>query len=288
MKRLLLLPIIGLLLVLMGGCHTPSDSDIVATTLPVYEMTQYLCRDTGLSVARLITEQVSCLHDYSLKVSHMKMIESAQVIVVSGGGLEAFLEDAIGENQRIIDASTGISLHEEGSHHHDADDQDADAHIWLDPQNGKTMANNICLGLCDLYPEYASAFQNNADALQKEFDAVIEYAEKQLSDLSCRELITFHDGFGYMADAFDLDILHAIEEEAGSEAPASELIELCDLVESHKLPAIFTEKNGSASAASVISAETGCRVYTLDMAISGNGYFDALYYNIDTLKEALE
>lgn len=41
-----------------------------------------------------------------------------------------------------------------------------------------------------------------------------------LESLSCRELITFHDGFSYFADAFDLTILRAMEEEAGSEASA--------------------------------------------------------------------
>ena len=79
----------------------------------------------------------------------------------------------------------------------------------------------------------------------------------------------------------------AIEEESGSEASAAELIELIEEVEHHNLPAIFTETSGSASAASVISRETGAAIHTLDMAMAGDSYFDAMYHNIDTLKEAL-
>jgi ABC-type Zn uptake system ZnuABC Zn-binding protein ZnuA len=100
-------------------------------------------------------------------------------------------------------------------------------------------------------------------------------------------MITFHDGFGYFAQAFDLEILQAIEEESGSEASAQELISLIATVQEHQLPALFTERNGSVSAADIIAAETGATIYALDMAIAGEDYFQAMYHNIDTVKEAL-
>ena len=109
----------------------------------------------------------------------------------------------------------------------------------------------------------------------------------QLETLSYRELITFHDGFAYLADSFDLTILEAVEEESGSEASAAELIHLITEVRHHNLPAVFTEELGSVSAAGIIAAETGVDVYTLDMAMHGDGYLDAMYKNIDTLKGAL-
>ena len=113
------------------------------------------------------------------------------------------------------------------------------------------------------------------------------YGEDALSGLSCRELITFHDGFSYFAESFHLTILAAVEEESGSEASARELIELIGLSREHSLPAIFIEVNGSPSAASVLSRETGIRIFSLDMAMAGDSYFAAMYRNIDTVKEAL-
>ena len=114
------------------------------------------------------------------------------------------------------------------------------------------------------------------------------YAETQLRDLSSRELITFHDGFSYLAQAFDLQILAAVEEESGAETSAKELIRLIELVQQHDLGAIFTEQNGSTASAAIISRETGARTFTLDMAISGNDYFAAMYHNIQTIREALQ
>jgi hypothetical protein len=40
-------------------------------------------------------------------------------------------------------------------------------------------------------------------------------------------------------------------------------------------------------AARIIAAETGVSLYALDMAMSGDSYFEAMYHNIDTIKEAL-
>ena len=59
-------------------------------------------------------------------------------------------------------------------------------------------------------------------------------------------------------------------------------------MDKHGLPAIFIEANGADAAAMIICAETGAEVFTLDMAMAGNSYFNAMYRNIDTLKEALE
>jgi ABC-type Zn uptake system ZnuABC Zn-binding protein ZnuA len=149
------------------------------------------------------------------------------------------------------------------------------------------MAKNICTGLCRQFPQFADRFNQNLIALLSDLDDLQAYGEAQLQDLKCRALITFHDGFAYFAEAFDLTILKAVEEESGSEASAAELIELIGMVEHHGLPAIFTESNGSDAAAKTIAAETGATLFSLDMAMSGNSYFDSMYHNIDTIKEAL-
>lgn len=291
MKNTALLLALALIIVLLSGCGTNSNYDIVATTLPVYEFTQQLCNGTDLQVARLISENISCVHDYTLKVDQMRLLEQAQTIVISGADFEDFLSDVIRNEHKIIDSSYNINLfncndHHEHSHKHEHNTYDP--HIWLSPSNAKAMAENICAGLIKEFPEFQTLFETNLILLQSAFDDLIVYAQDNLKDLKTRKIITFHDGFSYMADAFSLEILHAIEEESGSEASAAELIELVNIVNAHNLSSLFIECNGSSSAASVIASETGCTIYALDMSLSGDSYFDAMYYNIDTLKEALK
>ena len=109
MKRILAIFLCAGLLLSLIGCGSLPCADIAATTLPVAEFTQRLCQGTGLTVTRLVTEPVSCLHDYSLNVSQVKAAEAAETIVISGAGLEDFLEGVI-EEEKVIDASTGIPL----------------------------------------------------------------------------------------------------------------------------------------------------------------------------------
>lgn len=287
MKRIIAL--LGLICILFSGCaRADVTAQIAATTLPVYEFTVRLCEGTDITVTRLVTESVSCLHDYSLNVRQVRATEAAELIVMNGAHLEEFMEDVLTDKE-TVDSSAGLELHhcEDHSHEHEGHSHEADAHIWLSPENAKVMARNICAGLSQKYPNYSAVFETNLSALLADLDALQAYGEAQLSDLTCRELVTFHDGFSYFAEGFGLTVLEAIEEESGSEASAAELKHLITLVQDHSLPAVFTETNGSTSAADIIAAETGAAVYTLDMAMAGDSYFDAMYRNIDTIREAL-
>lgn len=281
-------------LLLCGCSRQQPQAQIATTTLPVYDFTSALCQGTDLTVGRLITESVSCLHDYSLNVNQVRQAERAELIVLSGAGLEEFMEDILG-GKPSVDASQGISLLEGEAHDHGHDHEEEhaheghedDPHIWLSPANARIMAANICAGLSEHYPQWETVFSSNLEALLCRLDELEQYGRDTLSKLTCRELITFHDGFAYFAQAFDLEILAAVEEESGSEASAKELIELITLARAHQLPAIFVEQNGSTSAADILSRETGAKTYVLDMAMAGDSYFEAMYRNIDTIKEAL-
>ena len=294
MKKLLT---VLLVLLLLSGCAPAPQAQIAATTLPVYQFTLRLTAGTDLQVTRLVTENVSCLHDYTLTVRQMRSIEGAEVIVLSGAGLEEFLGDALSSAETVIDSSADIELLE-GGHHHNHEGEEVheehhhehehDPHIWLSPACAMEQAKNICAGLSARYPEYAPVFEENLSGLLSDLQALEDYGLEQLSTLSSREILTFHDGFSYLAHEFGIEIVEAIEEESGAEASAKELIHLVEEVRRHDIRAIFVEENGSGSAASIIAAETGVSLSKLSMAMSGDDYFEAMYANIDALKEALK
>ena len=275
MKRKLLS--VCLCALLFCGCTPqPKAPDIVATTLPVHEFTVRLCKGSGLSVGLLIDQNVSCLHDYTLQVSQMRMLEKSKAVAVSGAGLEDFLPDL--SNKNVIDCSAGISLLDHGS----------DPHIWLSPALAKKMAENLAEGLIKQFPNYADRITDNLQDLELDLDKLQSYGENALSALPHKELITFHDGFAYFAQSFGLEIAFAIEEEPGSEVSAAKVKELVTIIRDRNIPAIFTEKNGSTASAEVIAAEAGISCYTLDMIFSDTDYFSAMYQNIDCIKEALK
>jgi ABC-type Zn uptake system ZnuABC Zn-binding protein ZnuA len=139
----------------------------------------------------------------------------------------------------------------------------------MDPERAAQMAENIAAGLAEADPDHGEQYLANGAAVAAELAALKEELSDQLSTLSCRELITFHDGFAYFADAFDLDLLAAIEEEEGSEASAKDIVEIVGYVKEYDLPSIFVETNGSDATANAISRECGVAVHTLSMLMSG-------------------
>lgn len=296
---------------LLSGCGSssslqPQDDTltILATTYPVY-----LCASAvtdgleNIQVERLNTGSVSCLHDYTLSVNDMKKIERADVIALSGVGLEEFMDDALNTSDAlVIDCSQGVTLLENLSHHHnegdnhDHDHGHFDPHYWLDPENAAIAVNNLAQGLAAALPELRDTFTNNASTtttLLEGWNSALEKllwseGEEQGTLVSIPGLITFHDGFQYLAHAYGIPLLESIEEEAGSEASAQEILEITELVKQKHIPVIFTEVNGSDATANAIARETGCKVAQLSTIMDGpdsqlSNYFDAMMGNITAI-----
>lgn len=294
---------------LLSGCgssSSPQQQDdtltILATTYPVYLFASAVTDGLeDIRVERLNTGSVSCLHDYTLSVNDMKKIEQADVIAMSGVGLEEFMDDALNTSDAlVIDCSQGVTLLENLSHHHnegeDHDHGHFDPHYWLDPQNAAIAVNNLAQGLSTAAPELRDIFANNAfttATLLEGWNSALEKllwveGEEQGSLVSIPGLITFHDGFQYLTHAYDIPLLESIEEEAGSEASAQEILEITELVKQKNIPVIFTEVNGSDATANAIARETGCKVAQLSTIMDGpdnqlSNYFDSMMGNMTVI-----
>ena len=243
----------------------------------------------GVEVELLVNQQTSCLHDFTLTVNDMKLLEGADAVVMNGAGLEDFLSDAMSQlSAAVIDCSEGVKLlplPEDDGHGHDP-------HIWMDPARAAVMVDNIAAGLSALDGENAGLYADNAARAGEELQALLDRWSGAFDPQDPPRLITFHDGFGYLADAFGLDILRSIEEEEGSEVSARELAELEELIRAENLPAIFTEVNGSDASARALARDTGAEVYALSLCMSGEEsglapYLAAIEGDLTTVRDAM-
>ncbi len=299
-------------LLLLAGCGGAPDPggdtglQVAATAYPVYLLASAVTAGAeGVTLTPVVNQSVACLHDYTLTISDMKKLDRADAILINGAGLEASMADALA-GKELIDCSQGIALHssEEDDHDHDHGhthahgdedgDHEDDPHIWMDPLRAAQMVQNIAEGLAALDPDNAELYRANAQAESDKLTQFTQQAREALSALSCRDLITFHEGFGYFAETFDLHILAAVEEEAGSEASAKTLKEIVALIQEYDLPAIFVEANGSTATADAIHRECGVPIQRLSMLMSGpaelgpeDTYEAYMQANIDTILEAL-
>lgn len=291
---------------LLPGCSKQSEPaetgklKITCTTYPVYLLCSKVVEGIAeADVSLLIDQELSCVHDYSLSVNDMKKLDSCDIVLLNGAGFEFFLNDIDLSHKAVYDCSAGIGLlcaeghSHDHDHDHDHDHQHSeyDPHIWLDPENAAKMTVNIAEALSSHLP--AETLMSNAESYSDKLLALKSELNEKLDGLSCRELITFHDGFAYFAEAFGLNVLKSIEEESGSEASAAEMTAIVSLIREHNVPAIFTEVNGATATAEAISRETGVTVASLNMMISkGDGesadpYSDIITANVESILEAL-
>ena len=292
MKKAILTVVLAILLALPGCAPAAEDArlTVVCTTYPIYLFASSMAEGVdGVRVERLDTGSTGCLHDYTLSMGDMKKLERADVIALNGAGLEEFLEDALAASDAaVIDCSQGVELLESLSHNHDGDEEDGhdhghwDPHYWMDPRRAAGMARNLEAGLSDADADHRSNYQTGCTRVLEMLDrcrtsmGVFDGGRPQFPGL-----ITFHDGFQYFAEGCGLPLLASIEEEAGSEASAREIVEITRLVKEYHIPVIFTEVNGSDATANAISRETGCRVARLTMLMDGpEGDLEAYYTGI--------
>ena len=302
MKRPILSMLLSVLLLLPGCTQAPSGSSqeegltVLATTYPVYLFARTVAQGVeGVTVERLNTGSVSCLHDYTLSVDDMKKIEGADVIAMNGAGLEDFMDDALAASSAaVIDCSQGVALLENADHIHEEGDGGHDhghwdPHYWMDPGNAAVMVRNLQEGFALADPDHGDAYARNGEEAAGELPSFAGDCTQALEGAEGAALITFHDGFRYFAQALGLPLLASIEEEEGSEASAMEINEITQLVKEHQLPVIFTEVNGSDATANAISRETGCQVAQLTMLMDGpeegdlSTYLEGVRSNVNTI-----
>lgn len=310
MKRnVVLMLMLGMILSFCTGCTASGDTNqqgdlILATTYPVYYLTQRITEGAEAEEFHLdlmVTEQVSCLHDYSLTTTQMKKLDRARLVILSGAGMEEFLEDALQyvSEDSIVDSALGIDLlageHHEGHHggHHDEHTEEPDPHIWMDPERYAQQGENICNALCKAYPAYADLFLRNTEALCRELLTLKEAGLKRLSTVSCRQLVTFHDGFAYFAQAFDLELLASAEVEDGASPSARDIRAIAEIIRDHQVPVVFEETYANEAAhisATTVASEAACAADSLNlfMGADGRSYTEVMNENIETLMRYLQ
>ena len=157
MKKIIILALVVLTFTIIGGCGSEKKNDnddgnlkIVTSFYPMYLDTINITRGvSGVEVVNMTPPQTGCLHDYQLTPEDMKTLETADIFVVNGLGMESFLDKVIEthSNLKIINASDSpeiVPIMEDGV---------PNPHVWLSITYSIQQVKNISAKLCELDPE---------------------------------------------------------------------------------------------------------------------------------------
>ena len=191
-NKLLRLSLMGMVL-LMSANRTLSqtmDADakrtektpltIMASFYPMYIATLNVAKDVpGVEVLNLTKPQTGCLHDYQMTTDDMTHLSHANIFVVNGAGMEAFLDKVIAQLPalKIVKASEGIELikgqGEEGDN----------PHIWVSVSLHMKQVENIAAQLAQADPSHADQYRKNGAKYIERLNQLRKKMHEGLKDL---------------------------------------------------------------------------------------------------------
>lgn len=297
MKKIIVLALAVLTFTIIGGCGSDGKKDdgnlkIVTSFFPMYLDALNITRGVqGVEVVNLTPPQVGCLHDYQLTPEDMKTLETADVFIINGLGMESFLDKVIETypDLKIINASDTPEI---------VPIMDGDVpnpHVWLSVTYSIKQVKNILEHLREIDPKNADAYRMHALEYVDELTTLRDEMQISMTMLSNKDIVTLHDAFPYFASEFQLNVVAVIEREPDTEPTPQELAETIEKVNSLPAKVIFTEPQYSSKAAETIANETGAKILELDSIVTGEAkpenmldYVDRMLKNTVTLVQALQ
>lgn len=189
---------------------------------------------------------------------------SRSVIVIPDAALSTipaepayrFLGKAGGETYLLAQAVLGKHVH-----------GDIDPHMWLDPASGEAYVRVILEALIRKDPAGREEYEHNAATYIDKIHHARKYVEETLALIppENRNLITTHDGFGYLANSYGLKVAGFLTPNAGIQPSTRDGIVLRRTIRTLKVPAVYIEPNSATHSGELIEAARahGVRVCTL-------------------------
>lgn len=314
-RRALALSAAALLAVSLAACssddETSSDGrlEVAAAFYPIDEIAQRVGGQL-VDVVSLVPPG-SEAHEFEPTPRQLADLENADVVFYLADfqpSLEKVIESLPASVQKV-NLLDGITMRQIGSSLPGTDDTDDtddteheaaeagsdDPHVWLDPANMRIMAATVASVLEVASTTDAPAFEANAAAYTAELDALDDTFVAGLAQCDSEVLVTGHQAFGYLADAYGLTQVAIAGISPGEEPSAQTLEAIAEFASANDVTTIFFEENLPDDLARTLADEIGAATAVLSTLESlssaqlddGATYISVMEENLATLRASL-
>jgi ABC-type Zn uptake system ZnuABC Zn-binding protein ZnuA len=245
-------------------------------------------------------------HFVEAKPSFILKLHSAELLIVVGreleiGWLPPLLQQSRNEkvqpgspgyldaslNVKILDIPQGQITRAMGDVH-----PSGNPHYWLDPDNGRRIAQAIQAKLSELQPADTAYFaQRFAD-----FDKRLGEAEKgwdaALAPYKGTKVVTYHRSWPNFAQRFGLEVIGYVEPKPGIPPSPQHTIDLIGEMKKVKAMVILVEPYFDLKTPQSVARETGAKVLVLSPSVGSEkevtDYLHLFSYNVNLLVAALK
>jgi len=294
---LMLLKVFFFSSILVATSAVRAELKVVTTIKPLHSLIANVM--DGVGEPALIIEGSTSPHSFTLKPSHAKLLEEADIIFWVGESIETFMErplESIVKNAEVVEfmeveSINKLKFREESifedhddhdDHGHDDHDGHAhgefDPHIWLDPINAKAMLNEMAEHLIENDPKNEAKYKSNlAKALQEIDKLTIDV----MTDLSSSVAsIVFHDAYQYFEKRFNVNILGAFTVNTDVMPGAEQLAEIREIIEHDKVACVFSEPQFNPDIIKAVAKDMNIKTGVVDPLGATLDPGKDLYFNL--------
>ncbi|MEL7559069.1 metal ABC transporter substrate-binding protein [Stutzerimonas chloritidismutans] len=273
--------------------HAEEKLDVVTSFSILADLVQHVGGDR-IQVTNLVDADADA-HVYDPSPDDAKALLRADLIVANGLGFEPWLESLLASSEpagKRINASAGVvplMLEEDG-------EQVPDPHAWQSLTNVEIYVRNITKAFVQLDPDHREGYEARRDAYLGRLHALLKRADAQIASLpaSQRKVVTSHDAFGYLGQAWQLAFIAPQGLSTHDEPSAAEVAGLIRQLRREGVRAVFVENIRDPRLIEQIAEEAGATVggtlYSDALASEGpaSTYLGMFEHNLDTLMAALK
>ena len=279
-----------------------AEVKVVTTIKPIHSLVAGVM--DGLGSPSLIVDGSNSPHNFSLKPSHAKMIEDAEIIFWVGEDLETFmiksLESIANNATKVsfmdLDNITKLKFKEENilevegydDDHDKHADGEFDAHIWLDPKNAIEIVNEIAKTLSLKDPNNKNVYYSNAEKLNHSLNELIK--KINLSINKDARFIVFHDAYQYFEKRFDVSSAGALILNEEALPSAKRVSEIHKIIKKQNINCIISEPQFNPNIIKSIAQDSSILTGSFDPLGSSfdtnkNLYFEMILSLSNSLKD---
>jgi zinc transport system substrate-binding protein len=242
---------------------------VMTTVLPLTLFTRAVAGDCA-RVSALLPVGADP-HVFQARPADVLLLSQADVVVVNGLGLEAFitplLASAKNPELKLINTSAGIEpLHQipmgrpNQDHHHQGHAGDGelhdsvDPHIWLDPRLALQQVTTIRDGLIAADPSCAEGYRERAAAFAASLKRLDQDLETQLEPYKGRTVFSVHSFLAYFSRRYGLNTESLVVLPDDQPTPG-DLQRMSALIKQERVYGVLKEPGRGRDALNVLAAD---------------------------------
>jgi zinc/manganese transport system substrate-binding protein len=200
-------------------------------------------------------------------------------------GADRYLDASL--NVRILEIPTGLITRAMGDVH-----PLGNPHYWLDPDNGRKIAQAVQAKLSAISPSDAAYFAQRYADFDKRLAAAQQKWTAAMAPYKGLKVVTYHRSWPNFADRFGLDVIGYVEPRPGIPPTPSHTLDVIQEMKRQNVKLILVEPYFDLKTPQSIARATGAEVLVMPPSVGGvkeaTDYIALFDYDVNTLVAAIK